>query len=845
MRRKLLALFVALAMIVGIFPFTGVMSFATEILEYDDYYLMSSHEVDDVVDPNRAEVVAHVENFGETPVKLKIKVFSKDGTELTAQANYYETYFLESQKTVEQGGSEWIEAPFKTIVTAVNKYQEENCLVLEYVVKEFDRDWYDANAMNEGNLIVDGSVTPYISNESEDTVIDFNIEIYSDDSYETLVAEKSFTIQPGNSCGDEAYFSGVEQLFYGRTLTLHTISYRKNDTVNSDGLKEGTLTYKFVDASYLITEERKEELAEFESGLKEILNSCGTEYTAKIADPAVFEDEWYGKDEAVAGAFADDGLILQFGIDRTLRVEDKIKYYLEPKYYKDAELTEEIGLSETEPGVPFYISLGYGGTYRWDDVYVNSSVRADNAITATYTFEDVDENSAEVKKIKENLEKGLVEISYDDLAWINVLAFVGYDPKMPGIGHAGSMLKNRTPDLYEDLVGETALDLKVAFGGFGASFEFSKMVGGNTAYFVDDVFYRLGNETFIYMINSVYVAENSIDRAAAAEIRIKDYMGDNDYDVDVTELNSADLAEFVVEEFGCDESTVAAYMTEYGVALYKNSDNTGKSGFIGLMPFGTADVFANGNLEQNGTLQYVDVGDEGKKRNVNAYKAYKLELGEASYLYVIGTKPENELENPFANWEDQDTGIITEGKNGQVVGDFYTKIHRTSDGDIEVIKKELKGNAGKVEAYDIVAFTNFKDGKITDLGDGRVQIMVPFDSKKMDKDNLKVFYYNDNSKKVEEELPFELIPNADAPEYVCFTVSHFSTYGIAEVSDGGSGGNDNAGNTGDADNSGKTEADKDSEANTGDDFSPMLAAIAGLLALAAFGTTMFVRRRNS
>lgn len=150
---------------------------------------------------------------------------------------------------------------------------------------------------------------------------------------------------------------------------------------------------------------------------------------------------------------------------------------------------------------------------------------------------------------------------------------------------------------------------KLAFGGAGDAASFSSSTEAAVYYYIGDVFCTTGTYCSINMTNIVYVPQGSTDRAAAAEDRIKNYMGKKKYDVKVSALDPQSLLDLAKNEFSYEDwdhygDVKAAYLTQNGIALYADESKTSEAYFRGVLGFDTSeDIFTN--LETQGTLEHM------------------------------------------------------------------------------------------------------------------------------------------------------------------------------------------------------------------------------------------------
>ncbi len=821
MYRKIISALTIAVMCICIVPFTGIgISYAAASPNYDEYYIDEYSDILEVGDLATYGGIISVTNMGDTPIKLKQTIYldPSDTEPFKPDENYYGNPLEIIVKKSDGTEFTTLDPAMISTVREIKKYAEGDYFVIEYIMDKFVGDWFDNDNIKIGDIINDAEKVPDINNIREEGDIKFNIEIDGK-------VVKTYKVRAKDSTGSiDGYYDEVYDIMYGKSYELANVEYIE-DTA--------TLTYSFINAEYKLTKEHLQEFEAFKDKLQDVLAPCnGTTFEIKIADPKAIDigdwEEW-----AVTTAFDIDPIALKYGLDSMMSPNEDSHCFFTPYYYKDKAMKQRIeDISNLKPEETIYINFVYEGQYKWRDLGIAKSFKVglDTPVKAKYSIVDVDKESDEVKKIRSVNHSVRYDVTYDDLAWINILNYVGFDPKMPNAGHADSMLRNLNPEVYDKLVGDTKLDIKVPFGRSGTSTDFSKEVVGRALYYVDDVFYYAGSEIRIGMVNSVYVPKNSKDRVKAAEERIKAYMDDADFPVRISGFDNVELAKFVLKNFNRDEyriigdirGDVYAYLTEYGVALYNTPNKTSKEYFVAFCPFVECDVFDNGTIEKAGTVDYIHMGQDGSKKNVPAYKAYKLNLDGQEYVYTIGEKSKDQLKNPLADWEDIDSGIITEGENGQVVTDFYTKIRKVGKDEIKVISKKVNGK--NVKAFDINAFTNFKEEGITDLGNGVVKVMIPLED--FGEENLQAFYYDQKGNVIYLDY---VIEEDDGIKYVCFTTNHFSTYGIASD-----------------DNSAVSETiDNDySEVDTGDSFNVTIPIAIGLAAIVAMIAVVAFRRRT-
>lgn len=716
-----------------------------------------------------------------------------------------------------------------------------------------DSGWQMLNGLKQGSVWSKDEQI-YITNNT-DKVLEVDFKIYADKEHTKLIGDEdndgcTAVIKIDGGAGGEYYLPVTSRL----------------DTVeDSSEEMPSKVTLVFHDVNDEITGEQQKEIESMEKEISRRLSSCDDrEYEIMLADPGDLNIEGWTNESAVEFAYSPPAVVLHTGLEMAFKINRSF-VGLNINYYYDRGLQQPVDQA-MEAGNVYYADIFYSYSYNAGEFEVYGEVHAEKPCKFKVEFTNVEQNSPEIGKIKENIGKEYqeaVDIIYDDMAWLNILAFIGNDAMMPSIENAGSILKSRSPEMFKELVGDTNLDIMISFGGAGGGDFLTKYASeAQTVYYVDDVLYY--NEPLEYdengdiinspisfmlnMSNVLYVSEESDDRAEAAEDRIEKYMDDDHYDVDIEEMSPENLAEYgkteesvYLDVVNKDGNTVeldraeAAYLTEYGIAFYDDENNTNAENFVGITPLAQENKIDFSKLEEGKDSLYIKASTETNEfeENVQAYKIYKLSLKGSDYLYVLGVKPGNELEKPLADWEDKDSGIITEGENGQVAADFYTKIRKTKDGEIKVITQKIKAN--KVNSYDINAYTNFKSEKITDLGNGKVKVKIPLDD--FGKENLKAFYYDQRGNVVYLDFTIE---TEDGKEYVCFITNHFSTYGIATVNETAGG----AGTANDGNNDIKGEMDK--SADTGDRWNMLYFVMAVIMTvLSASVFTVSVRKRRA
>lgn len=470
--------------------------------------------------------------------------------------------------------------------------------------------------------------------------------------------------------------------------------------------------------------------------------------------------------------------------------------------YVDKELTQQAvsydnGESKIIEAPKYYLEVSYSLHSRWQ----NETIKLSHPIEVT--FEYVDPVPGIAEKIEENSSK-LSTLYLEDLAWINTRIITSLNAYLPAVENPQSFLRVLNKSLYQDLVGNTGLEVYISFGSKGDAIPFIGDTDYHCRYFLDGVFYGFGaanttgSSTYILMRNVLYVPSGTSDRASIAGKRVNDYIKCDSFIGKIDAIGTDELINLcyaLESSIGIPRSDVkAAYLTEYGVVAYSDEHLTDKAHCLGiLLPvLDGKELFHNGQLEESSvTLDYVFAPDNKEVfapddrdgiADVKTYKPYRLTLTDneknvsKSYLYAIAVGTEDQLKEPYADWTDANTNIKIKGQNGYVPFDAYTKIRIIKGGsEIKFIQSKV-GNNKSVHAFDINAYTNFKGGKLHDLGNGLMQVMIPLGLLKEDGVTA---HYVDAQGNV-QDLQFT-IEEDGGTKYVCFITNHFSTYAICGI----------------------------------------------------------------
>lgn len=631
------------------------------------------------------------------------------------------------------------------------------------------------------------------------TPLQFEVQVFSDAECNNLVTEQS----------------------YSYTTTVNSDSNKHIDYIPPENIRIQQIVDKAMEENKVIvkcslvrSEISKDNLAAFERLKEKAANNIKKiekkSLHIKLADPDKMGIDGYGKREALRYLSDPQMLFRELGIQYILYDDDLgdkfgLEAYAGADLYTDKELTQEAivyngGDWEFIEASKYYLSLSYGIYAMADkgDGSISDDIKLPEPIEITFEF--VEPNQEAVKQIKANSNKD-AGIILEDLAWINSRINTSLDAYLPPVNNPQAFLKILNSSLYEDLVGDTNLDINIVYGMAGDALPFVGGTAYSFAYYLDDVYYGYGQEWSydnpqnIYTRNVIYVPEGTSDRAKVAEKRIRKYIGNDSFKAEVDAITMQELVDLCYEIYPYTEieksAVKAAYLTEYGVFAYSDENLTDEANCLGsILPIIYAEeIFNNGDIEQVGYVDCIkDNYSSDKFYNVKAFKPYILKLTDKeknlskNYLYVIDIGTEEQLKEPYADWTDADTDIKIKGQNGYVPFDAYTKIRVIKGGkEIKFIQDKI-GSDKTVHAYDINAYTNFKDGKLEDLGNGLMKIMIPLGV--LSEDGVKAHYVDDSGNV--QDLQYS-IEEVGGKKYVCFITNHFSTYAISGVSTAGSG----------------------------------------------------------
>lgn len=537
------------------------------------------------------------------------------------------------------------------------------------------------------------------------------------------------------------------------------------------------------------------------------LSSLNDSYTIKIANPDDLDIAGWDKEKASYDMMGSDIFGLNTGLEMVLSPEPEAFCILNAKVYDpqtDPDMETPIW-DNMEPNKEYKVVFEYLCTYRFshngNSFTFNDTVRAKKTVDVKFTFVDVNtsEKQAEIQQLRSNASQELQEydLAYNDLLWLNVITTTGSELTSPMIKEAKTIIDNSDSKLYNELTGDTDLDIKIVSAGRGDAGCFGTGIGGQMFYYVDDVIYWAGDYVWLLCDNKLYVPEGTSDRAAAAEKRIEKYLKtekDKDF-VKVEAITPQETADILRNKGTAftevPQEVKAAYLTDKGIAMYDDASKTGEDNFVSMYPvLDDSDIIKNNNNLET-LKKSVEFAEDEDWNQINiwtdltAYQAYKVTIGSEEYLYYIDTTDDNQkMKEPNAHWKHKKTGIITIGQNGFVPADAYTEIDVVNSGKVfNNILDYVNTGKDNVRAYDISAYTNFKGGKLKDLGNGRMQVWLPLGD--YSEENLVVFYYGSDGVVEYAKEDYQIKTDTDGNKYVVFETDHFSIYGLADSSASG------------------------------------------------------------
>ena len=554
--------------------------------------------------------------------------------------------------------------------------------------------------------------------------------------------------------------------------------------------------------------------------------------------------------------------------------------------YDDREpLDGNDGGSDIIPDGTYYLRPWYSYTYAAEKGDIQGLYYSDELCEVTLSnVTDISKEHQMVQQVIKNDEKGSFSFFYGDLSWINILVTTGFDAHTPKLNNEKAFLQTQTGNNYKTLVDELDkkdwFDILLHYGGSGDGNTFMNYTNARPYYYINGehtLFYRGfddAEKNGIYMGSVLYVSnQDRNDRAEAAEERINDYLGSGAFEANVEKLTSQAEKVELMRDAGYDvpDGAAAVYLTEYGFAFYDSAAGTDKNSFAGLIPAMECeywdDMFASDEKLETAAenvkvvLEDYSDGDPPKQtvETATGYEIYRLTLTDndngQSHDYAVAVCRDNqEVKKPYANWQDDGTGITTKGVNGQVPFDTYTEIDEVRD--LSAVYDAAKNSDIDTHLYDINAYSNYTGQMTDELGtkDGKMEIMFPLPAD-YDSDNVKAYWYDEEN---EEIVPYKhtVEQGDDGTQYVCIETDHFSQYGISNgdlLTAAGEGTDepDTDDPVDSAQGGASAEADDKSAgdgAETGDDNNAaILAAIMALAAAAAAGTVLYgkKKRRNS
>lgn len=544
--------------------------------------------------------------------------------------------------------------------------------------------------------------------------------------------------------------------------------------------------------------------------------------TIKIADPNQLSKyiDGYSRDGKRLSQIVDFNILLnnKFGLPpvKEYRIDNTSVYAygevnLFDKEGRDVwEIAEaENGGDDTEyaavnEGEVYFAELGF--SYWMEDINLDGAVRSNKLVPVKFEYVDIDSNLTEsdLQQIAKGKKADYNQsIKYEDLAKVNLLANSGLVGTLPSMQEAGSMISAKNPDLYNELIGNSKFDIKLFSGLSGSGLD---ALGSSSqsvliCYFYNGVYYyALSNdeeETQLETSNTLYVDKTSANYGEAASARVNDYLSkskaDKKYEASFVALSGEELCEFLKDRMTVPSKAKAAYYTKHGISFYSDVTATDADSFIDTYEMWTytsrKNAIKNGLIEplkvegNPVVLTYAtDVDQNRLKSGKEAYQVYKMTLTSGSEslsdLYFIEGRDSNspDLVIPTSSWTDRTEGIITEGTGIDIPIDTYhtAKELTASDEEYKKIDQENDADLSKADIYDLEAYSDISEKKVSDFGDGSMKVSVPVENTVT---GASVAYFDDDGKMSNEEFAVG-IETIGGQKYVSFTTNHFSTYGV-------------------------------------------------------------------
>ena len=729
------------------------------------------------------------------PLNIKAKFF-EDSTLSKSFLNG--TYDFE--KTVQISETFFMSAPIGLKVVSAEYDEESNTMSFVYRKYTWNEDDFPYKT---GDIIAKGTELGGIKSNQDNASTTFKFIIYEDETCQKAIDKNgySYSVTPliYGSMGNSGFVLPVNVMFAG---------------IEDNSLVEGNqiVTFKMYEIGPILSEDEKESIEGLENTVNsefEKINSSNAHL--EIADPSKMGIEGYTRNSATMYVGNGNWTSHQWGLTQRMSAKElgfdsDGGAVIQTQLYKDKAFTQPIS-NEFDANWDSYYPIQQNVTYYADVYYLvyvgeaTKEIHFSKPVEVSFEYVSVSATSNEVKQIKANSDSKII-FELTDLARINSVVVGGLDSFIPPLKNPDAFLKKQNENVYKKLVGNTKLDISIVYGGGGDAFEVVGDASCGISYYVDDVYYGDGGykdfQPIIYINQILYVPEGTTDRAAFAENRIKDYLGEGSFEAEFTKVTDKTFVELCCSTLNLDEERLknileidslneikAMYFTEHGIAFYSHESKTDESSYLGaymtcLPGDYTHDLFTNSKLEEVGILEYMVDPDGKPVTNTKAYAPYKLVLTDINkgvshdYLYMVGIGTEEQLKEPFADWKDEETGIVTKGENGYIPFDAYTKIRVIKGGEeIKFIKNKV-GDDKAVNCFDINAYTNFKGGKLEDLGDGLMKVMIPIG--KIKEEGVKAHYVDDEGNVQDLEFTVEEV---EGQKYVCFIVKHFSVYAIS------------------------------------------------------------------
>ncbi|MBO5214464.1 MAG: hypothetical protein J6B86_06815 [Clostridia bacterium] len=341
---------------------------------------------------------------------------------------------------------------------------------------------------------------------------------------------------------------------------------------------------------------------------------------------------------------------------------------------------------------------------------------------------------------------------------------------------------NRNADSEVDSLANYSGELKSILGN--SNFLYNVEIRGGA----DDVFYteRIGSAKLIHdgkvyfastMIgaraeHAIYVPESTADTKdaliAAAQKRIDDYIGENVIKITAATETVTDYYNNTLAEY--DEAIANAQIVfdreaaksdaERDWSAYWDAKNT-----LDYTP-GYKQYFMD-SFQEGGDLQFL--------KNAAGDFFFNVEVvgKEESYKFVI-IKDDTKLSVPSYATVDLDTNVSVTTDSSTVPLDTVIEVSKLTEGtDYDRIIQIL--DVEENETFDIKLHSASLDEYVTKLEDGKFEVKIPLPEKFKGKENLIVYYVDENDTPIPYPVTIDEEENS-----VSFLTDHFSIYTLAE-----------------------------------------------------------------